>query len=433
VNVGIDASELSGATGGADAFRPGRDPRGRPMLADRPDRSRVRLVCATMPAVDYESAGLLEGLEGDDRGARERLLDRLVDEGFTLEELDAAVREDRLPLLLVERVLGGRYSAKQLEERTGLEAAQMLRIRRLLGLPEASPDDLVFGEEEVAAAQSTRLFLDVGLGEDSIAEITRVLGEGMSRLAATTAAAFVDAFLEPGDSEDDVAQRFASVAEELIPAIDPVLIAAYKQHLAEAVRRGILSRAERETGEAGRAQEITVCFVDMVGFTRLGAQIEAEELGSLASKLAELANHVTEPPVRLVKTIGDAAMFVSPEPGPLVSVALSLMEAVEAADLPSLRAGVAFGPALQRAGDFYGHAVNLASRVTGEARPGSVLCTEEVRDAAPDRFDWSFARKHKLKGMSDAVPLYRPRRLADDDPPKKTESKAGRRRTRAAS
>jgi adenylate cyclase len=384
------------------------------MLADRPSGRHLR----NDAAMDFEAAGLLEGLEGDDRAARKRLLGRLAEEGFTLEELKDAVDEDRLPLLLVERVLGGRYSARELERRTGLAAAQMLRIRRLLGLPDASPDDSVFGEEEVHAAESTRLFLDAGLSEEAIAEITRVLGEGMSRLAATTAAAFVDAFLHAGDSEDDVAQRFASVAEQLIPAIDPVLIAAYKQHLADAVRRGMLSRAEREAGEAGRAQEISVCFVDMVGFTHLGAQIEAHELGSLASKLAELATDITQPPVRLVKTIGDAAMFVSPDAGALVSVALALLEAVQAADLPSLRAGVACGTALQRAGDFYGHAVNLASRVTGVARPGSVLCTQEVRDAAPDRFDWSFARKHKLKGMSDAIPLYRAR------PPRRQDGSA---------
>ena len=102
--------------------------------------------------------------------------------------------------------------------------------------------------------------------------------------------------------------------------------------------------------------------------------------------------------MRLVKTIGDAAMFVSPDPAAVVSVALSLLEAVQAADLPSLRAGVARGPALQRAGDYYGHAVNLASRVTGVARPGSVLCTEEVHGAAPDRFDWSFARQAQAQG-----------------------------------
>jgi adenylate cyclase len=381
--------------------------------------------------MDFAEAGLLDGLDGEDRAARERLLERLIEEGFTVEELTAAVREDRLALLLVERVLGGRYSATQLAERTGLAVSQLLRIRRLLGLPEASPDDVVFGEEEVEAAESTRLFLDAGLGEQAIAEITRVLGEGMAKLAATSAAAFVDAFLEPGDSEDEVAQRFAAVAGQLIPAIDPVLIAAYKQHLAEAVQRGMLSRAEREAGAAFGAQEVTVCFVDMVGFTRLGAQMEAQELGSLASRMAELATDVTEPPVRLVKTIGDAAMFVSPDAGALVSAALSLLEAVQAADLPSVRAGVACGTALQRAGDYYGHAVNLASRVTGVARGGSVLCTEEVRDHAPDRFDWSYARRHKLKGMPEPVPLYRARRLeASEDRPKRP--KADRRRTRAS-
>src|SRR5205085_1315694 len=107
--------------------------------------------------------------------------------------------------------------------------------------------------------------------------------------------------------------------------------------------------------------------------------------------------------VRLVKTIGDAAMFVSREPAPLVEVALSLVEAVERAEMPALRAGVAWGPALQRAGDFYGNTVNLASRVTGIARAGSVLCTKEIRDAAPDRFDWSFAGRHRMKGVADAV------------------------------
>jgi adenylate cyclase len=227
------------------------------------------------------------------------------------------------------------------------------------------------------------------------------------------------------------------VAERLIPAIDPVLVGAYKQHLAEAVRRGVLSRAEREAGEAGGAQEINVCFVDMVGFTRLGVEIDPQELGRMAGKLAELATDVAESPVRLVKTIGDAAMFVSPEPAALVSVALSLLEAAEDADLPTMRAGVARGETLQRAGDFYGHAVNLASRVTGVARPGAVLCTKEVRDAAEEDFDWSYARKHKLKGMSEAVPLYRARRLepgADGSASKRPKkSTADRRRTRAAS
>jgi adenylate cyclase len=113
--------------------------------------------------------------------------------------------------------------------------------------------------------------------------------------------------------------------------------------------------------------------------------------------------------VRLIKTIGDAAMFVSADPGPLVEVALELVEAFEEEELPSLRAGIALGTAVIRAGDYYGNSVNLASRVTGVARPGSVLCTREVRDAARERFSWSAAGRHKLKGVAGATPLFRPR------------------------
>jgi adenylate cyclase len=115
-------------------------------------------------AVDFST--LLDGLEGEDRAARERLLERLADEGYSLEELKAAVAEDRLALLLVERILGGRYTARELAQESGLPATQMLRIRRLLGLPEPGPDDPVFGEEEVDAAKAISMFLSSGLGEE---------------------------------------------------------------------------------------------------------------------------------------------------------------------------------------------------------------------------------------------------------------------------
>src|SRR5579862_5670461 len=363
-----------------------------------------------MPGMDFAAAGLLNGLEGKDREARQQLLERLADDGFSLEELKSAVAEDRLALLPVERVLGGHWSADEISERTGLSVEQLLRLRRQLGLPEIAPSEHAFSDEWLAAAESTRLFMDAGLREDAIAEISRVLGEAMARAAATTAA-FADSFLKPGDSEEDVAWRFAGLAEQLTPPFGPVLVAAFKGHLRETVQQGMISRAELAAGQLAGEQETAVCFADLVGFTTLGGQLQAEELGGVISRFAELAGEVADSQVRLVKTIGDAAMLSAREPGPLVDAALSLLELVEAADLPSLRAGVACGKAVQRAGDLYGHVVNLASRVTGVARPGSVLCTKEVRDAAPDDFDWSYAGKHRLKGVGNAVPLYRARRL----------------------
>jgi len=364
--------------------------------------------------MDVDSGELLEGLEGAEREARRKLLERLHDDGFSEEELVRAVRENRLALLPVERVLGGRYTAAELDERAGLPAGTMARIRRQLGLPEPGVDDRVFGDEDVEAAESTRVFLDAGFGTERVDEITRVLGEGMGRLAATIAAAFVETFLQAGESEDEVAVRFAELADQLTPAFAPILVAGFRAHLRDSVQRGALGLTELEAGDLAGAQDVAVCFADLVGFTRLGGQVEVGELGTVAGRLATLATSLTRPPVRLVKTIGDAAMFVSPEPGPLVGVALRLVDAFAEEELPSLRAGIAFGPAMMRAGDYFGNSVNLASRVTGVARPGSVLCTREVRDAARDDFLWSAAGRHKLKGVAGLTPLYRARH-ADAD------------------
>jgi adenylate cyclase len=369
-----------------------------------------------MSSVDFAAAGLLDGLDGEERQAREELLVSLSKDGFSLQELQRAVAEDRLALLPLERILGGNYTALDVQRRTGLDAATVMRMRRLLGLPEPRPDERVFSKHDIATAKALMVALEAGIPLQAIEEVNRVVGESMARVAATTAAAFAQTYLSPGDSERDVALRFARFAERLAPNLDPALVAAYHAHLRDTVRRAMIGAAERERGSLPEEQELTVCFADMVGFTRLGAELEAPELGSVAGRLAALARDVTEGPVRLVKTIGDAAMFVSADPGAMVGVALSLIEAVQAEELPAVRAGVASGPTLLRAGDYYGHGVNLASRVTGTARPGSVLCTEVIHDAASDQFMWSFAGRHKLKGVGDALPLYRARRLPDQEP-----------------
>jgi adenylate cyclase len=132
----------------------------------------------------------------------------------------------------------------------------------------------------------------------------------------------------------------------------------------------------------------------------------------VAGRLVELAGDLTSPPVRLVKEIGDAVMLVSPEVEPLLDVALELVRAADeqGEDFPQLRAGVAAGPAINRGGDWYGHTVNLASRLTGVARPGSVLVDESVKEAVDGDYRWSFAGQRRLKGIHDPVKLYRARR-----------------------
>jgi adenylate cyclase len=142
--------------------------------------------------------------------------------------------------------------------------------------------------------------------------------------------------------------------------------------------------------------------------------VETDELGTLITRLTDLALVAANPPVRLVKTVGDAAMLAAPAAGGLVETALDLVEAAEeeGESFPQLRAGLAGGVAVSRGGDWYGRPVNLASRVTGVARPGSVLATHEVKDAAGDElYSWSRAGRFQLKGFRERVSLYRVRRI----------------------
>ena len=116
--------------------------------------------------------------------------------------------------------------------------------------------------------------------------------------------------------------------------------------------------------------------------------------------------------MRLIKTIGDAAMFISPDPQAMIEVALNLVAAARGAGrCRACAPGSRSDPAVQRAGDYYGHTVNLASRVTGTARPGSVLATRDLRDRCAAGFDWSSAGRHRLKGVGRPVVLFRPRPL----------------------
>src|SRR3954469_16533185 len=93
--------------------------------------------------MDWEAEGLLEGIEDDDaREARRELLDYLHEEGSPVDELREAVKEDRLVLLPVERVISGdkTYSQREIAKESGLDLERLVEFRRALGLAVPDPD-----------------------------------------------------------------------------------------------------------------------------------------------------------------------------------------------------------------------------------------------------------------------------------------------------
>jgi adenylate cyclase len=369
--------------------------------------------------IDFAAEGLLDGLEGDDRATRLELLEQLSADGISLDELRAATRDGRLLFVGAERMVSGipRYSTRQVSERAGVSPEFVMALRRANGLPVPDIDAVVCSEADVDGAILARRFLEAGVSEEQQLAVVRVLGRGLAQAAEVMRATILELALEPGASEAQLARRIAAQAEGFMPMIGPMLEQMARLHLRHMVRTEAISAAERADGTLPGARDVNVAFADLVGFTRLGEEVDAGELGRVAQRLVGLTVEHLRGEVRLVKTIGDAAMLISPDAPSLLEVALDLVDAADAEgrDFPQLRIGVASGAALSRAGDWYGRPVNIASRVTTIARPGSVLATRAVRDAAGNGYRWSSAGARSLKGVDEPVRLYRVRRARNED------------------
>lgn len=357
--------------------------------------------------IDFEAEGLLEGLPEDARKDRAELLRALEAKGVGLAEMRRAIAEDRLALLPVELALTGdgmRYTRAELAAEAGVSPEFLARQWRAIGMPEPEEGERSFGQSDLDAAKRTKVLLDLEIPEDELLQVSRVLGLTMSQLAAASRSLAVRVFASDEESELEVGQRFATIVEGLGPLLTPALEYVLELHLREQIRHVSL------VGDSDL--EVAVAFADLVGFTKLGERLDLAELGAMTDRLGELASTVASGPIRLVKLIGDAVMLTSSDPAALLDASLELVAAAEdeGDGFPLLRAGVAHGPVVSRGGDFYGRPVNLASRIAGVARPGSVLCDEAMHETVgDDAYRWSFAGARRLKGINGEPRIWRAR------------------------
>jgi class 3 adenylate cyclase len=129
--------------------------------------------------------------------------------------------------------------------------------------------------------------------------------------------------------------------------------------------------------------EATFCFVDLEGFSALTEAHGDEAAADLVERFAALVEAALQQRGRLVKTIGDAAFVTLVGPEEAVGFIQRVCTAARGeAGLPVLRAGLHHGEAIERGGDVFGSAVNVAARVTAYARGGQVVATDRVAQAA---------------------------------------------------
>jgi adenylate cyclase len=338
----------------------------------------------------------------------------LIDEeNVDLEEIKQAQKEHRLFLLGVERALGGEpvYNAAEVAERADVDLDLFLELRRSLGLADPDTEQRTYSEFDVKTMRAVRANLEMGMSIESVREINRVLGGALSQLAVTVERQFLQTYLDPNLDEAEMAKRYAAITRATTPEFAFVLQHLFNLHLRDSLRADLLGN-EAAINLLSDTREVAVCFADLVGFTSLGEQIPAEELGAIAERLSSIASELVEPPVRLVKSIGDAVMLVAPDPRTLIDTALELNDAIEAEGegFPQLSVGLAFGEALDRSGDVYGPPVNLASRLSDVARAGSVVVTADVAERYPDEYDLTDIGRRRFKGIDGSVSLVRVRR-----------------------
>lgn len=179
--------------------------------------------------------------------------------------------------------------------------------------------------------------------------------------------------------------------------------------------------------------ERSFAFLDLSGFTEFtdmwGEQAAVEILVAFRGVLGEVA---ARRGVRISKFLGDGAMVVGVEPGPLIAAAAEMLARFADTEL-SLRVGLAHGPVILILGDDHvGRAVNLASRLCDIAADNEIVAAETTAVHAPDWIHVSGPDSVTVRGVGD-VPV---RRLSVSDevhlPAPSAATEAQERQVRAA-
>ena len=336
---------------------------------------------------------------------QQEVVDALVELGVDAGEAADAVRMGRVPLAIARhrRREKGRYSLQELSERSGVPEDLIRELHVALGVPMREQ----FSKADLQWARNTRRFLDV-MSVEALIRSARVRGSALSAVARADLATIRDELLLPmrqaGADDLTMAVALAESTEALEDIARQALVHSYELQLDMHLDGELVAMAARSEREE---VDIAVGFLDVEGYTALSARIDPAGLDAVIEAFERRVLEVTAtlPGVSPVKYLGDAVMLVSADPVELADAMLTLTEPVEGlADAP-LRGGMAFGAVLVREGDYFGTPVNLAARLTDQARAWKVLADDDLADVLGEAFDVRAVRPVRIRGVGTRRPL----------------------------
>ncbi|MEQ1785996.1 MAG: adenylate/guanylate cyclase domain-containing protein [Acidimicrobiales bacterium] len=326
--------------------------------------------------------------------------------GVPAAEITQAQDDGMLVLLAIDKLALGQdlvYDLAAAVDGTGLPEEELRHIWRSLGFPDPQPGEVVFSDVDLGNLAAVADLMHSGVVSPEVTYgMTRVIGSSMARVASALVDAVSSraeqALSSTADAEAvEVLEPIATQAGGFLPIFPAMLEQVWRRHLQVAARRRLLR------GDPDGGPGLVVGFADLVGFTALAQQVSDEELAEVVDQFERLAyDVVVAGGGRVVKMIGDEVMFLVDDPEHAAEIALGLADAShDAAELSDVRVGMAVGPVIEREGDAFGVTVNLASRATSIAYPGTVVVSPELRDLLADhpRYGFKNMRPRFLKNI----------------------------------
>jgi adenylate cyclase len=358
---------------------------------------------------------------------RARWLRSLEQAGVPLHGVAAAIRDGSLSFSFLDVGAYDRFAGlsgttfQQLSAQTGIPLELLMVVREAVGFAEPRPEDTLH-HNELSVVPLIQLQLAKGFRPVVIERWLRVYGDSLRRIAETEAAWWNSevemALLASGMTEAEMLVAQADLGSQMTPLIDQALLAIYHGQQEHAWSQVFVEHVEGALEAAGLYRRLdrppAMCFLDLTGYTRLTEERGDAAAAELAARLAGLVRRSSlEHRGTPVKWLGDGVMFYFREPAAAVPAALEMVEVVGRQGLPPAHVGVHAGPVVFQEGDYFGRTVNLAARIAEYARPGEVLVSQEVVDAA-DGGPVTFTEigPVELKGVPGTLRLHIARRSA---------------------
>lgn len=346
--------------------------------------------------------------------AQARIAARMEQRGYSSSDIRAAARDGRLAFGYVEDLLpdsGPTRSRREVAEAIGLDDELVERIITLLGTPTATADRL--STDDVEALRVLKRILDAGFPLVALLQLVRVYAQSLRKVAEAEVRLFHLFVHEPLISDGvpalEMAEEMGDLAEDLMPAVSPLLEYVHSRYLRFYVEQDVVGHMETDLPLGRRHPDyvqMSFCFVDLTGFTRFTEEAGDLEALDLIERFVEGVEASLPADATIVKTIGDEVMIVSPETSELVEWAVGFLELFQ--ERPRPRAGIHLGRAVYRDGDYFGGDVNLAHRLVARTMAGEVMVTEAVVDAVGSSNFVAFDSLGdvSLKGFPEPIELF---------------------------